>query len=336
VLRRLRSLHGRDDAETPYGSYLATHLAIGALFLGNGTATFGTGNVQVASLLLSFYPIWPMTVSDNRSHLQAFRHFWCLAAEDRCLVVRDIATECILHVAIRIGLRDGGEIRLDSPGLGPPLDTVQWVRTDAGQGFWDVELDLSQPAGSTGFDQRGGPRWDMADRTTNNTKDVPTVADAFRQNLTIYLRRRPAEEAPFSSTLSALGQESFDEGGRAAEVTPLETIFKLPALRAVSYGERSAVLDCDSGGTIVDTRLELDESVHGARASRDDLLGLKLLFSWGDRRDVLEREERRRATGGRERPGATGGVEEEGQWWLRSSVIEGLKGRVWLAGSAEE
>src|SRR6202012_1591851 len=36
VLRRLRALHGRDDPDTPYGSHLAAHLAIGGLFLGCG------------------------------------------------------------------------------------------------------------------------------------------------------------------------------------------------------------------------------------------------------------------------------------------------------------
>jgi anaphase-promoting complex subunit 1 len=42
TFRYLRRLHGRTDAETPYGSHLAGHLAIGALFLGGGTYTFGT------------------------------------------------------------------------------------------------------------------------------------------------------------------------------------------------------------------------------------------------------------------------------------------------------
>ena len=34
VLRRLRRLHGREDAELPFGTHMAAHLAIGALFLG--------------------------------------------------------------------------------------------------------------------------------------------------------------------------------------------------------------------------------------------------------------------------------------------------------------
>ncbi|KKY23235.1 putative 20s cyclosome subunit (apc1) [Phaeomoniella chlamydospora] len=76
VFRRLRSLHGRVDADTPYGSHLATHMAIGALFLGGGTHTFSTSDLAIGALLCAFYPVFPTFVLDNKAHLQAFRHFW--------------------------------------------------------------------------------------------------------------------------------------------------------------------------------------------------------------------------------------------------------------------
>ncbi|EHA50327.1 hypothetical protein MGG_03314 [Pyricularia oryzae 70-15] len=109
VLRRLRLLHGRDDAHTTYGSHMAAHLAVGALFLGCGTMTFGTSNLAIAALLVAFYPLFPANVQDNRSHLQAFRHFWVLATEPRCLVVKDMATGQPISVPIMIQLKQKTE-----------------------------------------------------------------------------------------------------------------------------------------------------------------------------------------------------------------------------------
>ncbi|KAI9879579.1 MAG: Anaphase-promoting complex subunit 1, partial [Watsoniomyces obsoletus] len=88
VLRRLRSLHGRTDKDTPFGSHMASHMAIGTLFLGGGTMTFGTSDLAVAGLCIAFYPLFPGDVLDNKTHLQALRHLWVLAVEGRCLVAR--------------------------------------------------------------------------------------------------------------------------------------------------------------------------------------------------------------------------------------------------------
>ncbi|KAL7274308.1 Anaphase-promoting complex subunit 1 [Rhizina undulata] len=63
---------------------LASHMAIGAIFLGNSSHTFGMSNLAVASLLCAFYPLSPTQILDNKAHLQAFRHFWVLATEARC------------------------------------------------------------------------------------------------------------------------------------------------------------------------------------------------------------------------------------------------------------
>jgi anaphase-promoting complex subunit 1 len=110
VFRRLRKLHGRIEPDVTYGSHLAAHLAIGVLFMGNGSFTFGTGNLAVASLLCAFYPLFPNTVMDNKSHLQAFRHMWVLAAEARCLVARDVDTHRPCAIPITITLRNGEEL----------------------------------------------------------------------------------------------------------------------------------------------------------------------------------------------------------------------------------
>ena len=91
-------------------------MATGFLFLGGGRLTFGRSNevsgvtaqskcsvpaasnirnpncfIQaIAGLLVSLYPRFPQNASDNRCHLQALRHLYVLAVEDRCLDAVDV------------------------------------------------------------------------------------------------------------------------------------------------------------------------------------------------------------------------------------------------------
>jgi len=261
VFRRLRSMHGRDDSETPYGSHLATHLAIGALFLGGGTFTFGTSNLAIASLLVAFYPIFPSTVQDNKSHLQAFRHFWVLAAEARCLVTRDIDTNQPVPIPISIIHRDGEETQRHTPCLLPELNLIKTVRTNSPE-YWNVVLDLESNA---------------------------THIASFKSTQTIYVRRRPAHDAStsaFQATLQALN----DVDGMSTQ--SLEWLFELPAFATLTKAERALVLPPDRGGasdihagteeTVVDARLVLENASLDS-GKKDRLLGLRLLFEWADK-----------------------------------------------------
>ncbi|KAE8441418.1 hypothetical protein EG329_004974 [Mollisiaceae sp. DMI_Dod_QoI] len=279
TFRRLRSMHGRDDSDTPYGSHLAAHLAIGALFLGGGTFTFGTSNRATAALLVAFYPIFPSSVQDNKSHLQAFRHFWVMAAEPRCLVARDIDTNQPVPIPIIITMRNSTQTQRHTPCLLPELDQIRTVRTDSAQ-YWNVVLDLE--------------------------KNQTHIA-AFKSTQTIYVRRRPAHDAttsPFQATIQALNDSTTN--------TPpaLEWIFGLPAFASLTKAERALVLPPDHGGaidvhagtaeTVVDARLVLEHATLDS-GKKDRLLGLRLLFEWADqatsegrdvrwiRREVVER-----------------------------------------------
>ncbi|KAK3997833.1 hypothetical protein QBC44DRAFT_354332 [Cladorrhinum sp. PSN332] len=292
VLRRLRALHGRDDPNTTYGSHFAAHLAIGALFLGCGTATFGTSNLATAALIVAFYPLFPSTVQDNRSHLQAFRHFWVLATEPRCLVVKDMVTGQPINAPVLVHLKPGSPsanavtakisqrhvselkealvLRRQTPCLLPPLDDVQRVVTDAAAlGYWDLTIDFAGVSG---------------------------LVDDFRRNQSVYLRRRPAHEGTFPATLRALGSAGVISGGESGDGRdPLEWVFSLEALKDLTYSERAIVLDrLGSGGgvgegegasTAVDAKLVLRSGLDGW--SRDRLLGLRLLFEWAERRAVF-------------------------------------------------
>jgi anaphase-promoting complex subunit 1 len=261
VFRRLRSMHGRDDNETPYGSHLAAHLAIGALFLGGGTFTFGTSNLAIAALLVAFYPIFPSSVQDNKSHLQAFRHFWVMAAEARCLVAKDIDTNLPVPIPVTITLRNGAQTQRHTPCLLPELDRISTVRTTSPE-YWNLVLDFEH----------------------NQTHIA-----AFKATQTIYVRRRPAHDANtsvFQATLQALND------GAGTSSNSLEWLFELPAFAGLTKAERALVLPPNHGGasdihastdqTVVDSRLVLENATLDS-GKRDRLLGLRLLFDWADR-----------------------------------------------------
>ena len=260
VFRRLRSMHGRDDGDTPYGSHLAAHLAIGALFLGGGTFTFGTSNLAVASLIVAFYPLFPSSVHDNKSHLQAFRHFWALAAEPRCLIARDIDTGQPISIPVAIHLRSGEEVERQTPTLVPELHNIRTMITNSPE-HWNLVLDFE-----------------------NNAEHLA----AFKSNQTIYVRRRPALDSgtsPFQATLHALDDTN------ATIPHPLEWVFTLPAFETLTKAERALVLSHDHGGpsdlhagtaeTVVDSKLVLEHaSIESGK--RERLKGLRMLFMWAD------------------------------------------------------
>lgn len=356
VLRRLRALHARDDPVTSYGSHMAAHLAIGAIFLGSGTSTFSTSNLAIASLLIAFYPLFPDNVQDNRAHLQAFRHFWVFAVDPRCLVSKDISTGQPISVPVLIKLKAPAVatpkrtslsklkskarhaaaakqqepviFRKHTPCLLPPLDEISSVRTDAtSQGYWNLELDFEHK---------------------------PELVAEFRKNQTLNLRQRPLHESVFGGTLRALGRDGLaDKNGSnyaaanaagdgssspATTKEPLEWVFNHPALAGLTHAERAMVLD-HSGGeggseeaatTEVDARLALESGLDGW--SREDLEGLRFLFGWAEKRALAKRA---RNEALEEAEGAVHGDEEGEGWWLRDSVVEMLKGKAWLAAREE-
>ncbi|ODA75934.1 hypothetical protein RJ55_08575 [Drechmeria coniospora] len=323
VLRRLRALHGRDDPDTPYGSHLAAHLAVGALFLGCGTATFGTSNMAIAALLVAFYPVFPSSVMDNRSHLQAFRYFWVLAAEQRCLVAKDVLTGQPVSVPVHVRMKDGSSFEPSNsrttPCLLPPLDQIRSVATSCGPQYWDVELDF-----------------------TNSD-----VRKAFAETQSLYLRRRPPHEGPFPSTLRALGKDDRGEN-------PFEWLFSLEALRGVTYAEKAALLESTDRepevGSALDARMELERGIMDG-GDRERLEGARLLFEWAGTRERLletlppasspeDSQSTMKASSSatlaaedsqHESWKKTSPLRGEHSWWMRDSVIETLKGKAWLA-----
>jgi anaphase-promoting complex subunit 1 len=268
--------------------------------------------MAIAALLVAFYPIFPTNVMDNRSHLQAFRHFWVLATEQRCLVAKDVQTGQPISVPVEIKMKRTASnepvLHRTTPCLLPPIDQIASLSTACGPQFWDVKLDFS------------------------NDK----LRAAFAGSQSLYLRRRPPHEGAFASTLAALGSDGKRDD-------PLSWLFSLPSLRSVSHAERAAVLDSgeeeQEAGRAVDAKMELERGVTEG-GERERLQGAKLLFEWAGARDRLVRNGARygnQKDTSREKKGDDGDdadldSSEETVWWMRDGAIEALKGKVWLAG----
>ena len=261
IFRRLRSLHGRTDADTPFGSHLAAHFAIGILFMGGGTHTFGTTNIATASLLCALYPLFPTSVLDNKSHLQAFRHFWVLATERRCVITRDVETLRPVTLPILITLRTGAEIALNAPCLLPELETIAKIQTND-QEHWTVTLDLAENA---------------------------THYEAFKHHQNIYVRRRGSYDAHasiFRATMQALNDA---QSTQQINKQIFRWVFSLPALADFNRAEQALVLPDDTGsiiqrgtrGTVVDDRLVLERACMES-GIRERLWNLRLLLAWAD------------------------------------------------------
>ena len=66
----------QDSKVFHYGFSMALNMAFGFIFLGYGNYTFNRQNMSIAALLISIFPQFPNSPTDNKWHLQALRHFY--------------------------------------------------------------------------------------------------------------------------------------------------------------------------------------------------------------------------------------------------------------------
>ena len=104
TLRLLKILRWRCDEGAKHGSHMSFGAAIGVLFLGGGTCTFGREKEDIAALLMAFFPRFPMSTQDNQYHLQALRHMYSLAVKQRRIEAIDIDSNEKTFVPIKVRL----------------------------------------------------------------------------------------------------------------------------------------------------------------------------------------------------------------------------------------
>jgi len=246
TFRRFRKLHGRTEADVPYGSHLAAHLAIGVLFLGSGSFTFGTSNIAIAALVCAFYPLFPTAPLDNKSHLQAFRHFWVLAVENRCIIPRDVDSFHPTQIPITITLKDGAELHQMAPCLLPDLNLISTVSTTSPE-HWTVVLDFENSAA-----HRAG----------------------FERSQSIFVHRRSAHASQSTVFQAALQALEDVENLKA----PMEWVGRLNAFAGLEKAEKALFIreGAHRGGESVDERLELEYALKSAN-NRSRLMGVAVV-----------------------------------------------------------
>ena len=150
VLRTCRMMRARVHTNTAvtYGSHMATHLALGLLFLGGGRLGLSQSPEAVAALLVALYPKFPTHSADNRYHLQALRHLYALAVEPRLVVARCSETGELVQCKLGLQYQDtpqyrGPTIELAVPALLPALSALSTL-TLAGPDHWTVSFRRSE------------------------------------------------------------------------------------------------------------------------------------------------------------------------------------------------
>lgn len=130
---------------------MAIGMAVGLLFLGRAKQSLASSNRSLAFLLCAFYPSFPVTVVDNRTHLQAFRHLWALAVENRCIVTADRDTGHICSVPIQVKLNDGQQLDLNTPHTVPHWQSIQSIRVVSDR-YFCTDLRIVQSRAQRGVD----------------------------------------------------------------------------------------------------------------------------------------------------------------------------------------
>ena len=153
-----------------YGNHMCHSMATGLLFLGGGKYSLSTTPDAIGPLLCSLYTHFPLTSTDNRYHLQAFRHLYVLACEPRLLIPRDVDSRDFCYVPLRIkykGCAAYKAVTFDtgSPHVLPELSKIEEVQVVGSRYWpvmfredknWDTLRRLLQRGGVLGVKQRAG------------------------------------------------------------------------------------------------------------------------------------------------------------------------------------
>ncbi|KAH3661540.1 hypothetical protein OGAPHI_006388 [Ogataea philodendri] len=262
VFRNLRYLQGVVDDTMNYGNYMAINTALGMLFLGGGQKAFRKDNLGIAALLTAIYPVYGTNTysSGNESseiYLQALRHFWALAVENRCLNVRDVDTKQPIKVEVQIETELGTIFNLQTPCLSPELSTISRIRVvDPDKKYFPVTLD---------FEEEG------------------TLESFIEAQLNIFVYRRREHQdlrLPFTEIVRQLDTEEDEEQEQGC----IKELESLSIFKKLSSFERSDLLGSNNKeqraqSTIIDFKLEVERLATNPQTI-NDLWNLKLLFNF--------------------------------------------------------
>uniref|UniRef100_A0A1I7V5S8 Anaphase-promoting complex subunit 1 n=1 Tax=Loa loa TaxID=7209 RepID=A0A1I7V5S8_LOALO len=131
---------------TSHSLYATANTVMGMLILGRGRYALKTDDLSVAALVISFFPVSPHALSDNRTYLQALRLLWVIAAEERLLCSIDADTEELVELEVEITFKGSRIIYPDvltlrTPCIIPELSLLSKVQV-GGQEYAKQIFDL--------------------------------------------------------------------------------------------------------------------------------------------------------------------------------------------------
>ncbi|KDO17559.1 hypothetical protein SPRG_17025 [Saprolegnia parasitica CBS 223.65] len=140
-MRLLRSLLLRQKVDAhgdiTYGNHMAMSSALGLLFLGGGRCSVRSSRLATATLVIALYPLYPTKTTDQRYHLQAFRHLYVLAI-DRSRLVRalDVDTHQWTPMPLRVWTHfSSAPLEVRTPTLLPARSMLRRLETAANDHF---------------------------------------------------------------------------------------------------------------------------------------------------------------------------------------------------------
>ncbi|KNC87445.1 hypothetical protein SARC_00427 [Sphaeroforma arctica JP610] len=124
-------LRFKKEMHRSYGSSMSLNMGLGLLFVGSGMCSLSTSNEAIAALICSFYPMFPENPTDNRYHLQAFRHLFVLALESRTVIPRETDGGAAVSVPLIITMRNGCTRKVVAPCVLPELMYMKMISVDS-------------------------------------------------------------------------------------------------------------------------------------------------------------------------------------------------------------
>lgn len=272
VFRRLRLIYGRINNDVPYGSYMAVNMALGILFLGGGQYAFEESNFAIAALITSLFPVFPNEENEHEVHLQVLRHFWALAVQPGCLIVREVKNGNPITVPLRINYRDGTLEQTTAPHLLANMKRILSIEVISDE-YFKVKIDFLVPS---------------------------EYLELFKKSMTIFVLKRLNYELLKASVSALLKSKSraIEEEASTNEIgRDIKALLQLEIAKPLSTFEKQVYLhesiqthanfdsnEINSGLSvfnIIDTKIELGMMAANPQ-SVDDLRNLKLLFAFSD------------------------------------------------------
>jgi hypothetical protein len=118
-----------------YGLHQVLGMAIGVINLGKGRYTLGLSNAATAAILIAILPRFSRSPTDNDFMVQSLRHLLAAAVIPRVLETRDVDTQEIVSLYVRVGLTDGNELAFKTPHVLPPYDEITSLKIDDSEYF---------------------------------------------------------------------------------------------------------------------------------------------------------------------------------------------------------